>query len=91
MASGVTFDEDYLDQRSDINRMGRVLALGGSMDDFASGLTETFAPAGSEWKYVSIDTHVLSMVVRGATGAQSQNCSAKRSSHQWGLSVRPII
>ena len=27
MASGVTFDEDYLDFNSDINRMGRVLAL----------------------------------------------------------------
>ena len=67
MASGVTFDEDYLDQSSDINRMGRVLALGGSMDDFASGLTETFAPAGEGWKYVSIDTHILSMVVREAT------------------------
>jgi CubicO group peptidase (beta-lactamase class C family) len=68
MSSGVTFDEDYLDKGSDINRMGRVLALGGSMDDFASGLSETFTQAGSEWKYVSIDTHVLSMVLRGATG-----------------------
>lgn len=66
MASGVVFEEDYLDQSSDINRMGRVLALGGSMDDFASDLTETFAPAGEQWKYVSIDTHILSMVVRGA-------------------------
>lgn len=27
MASGVTFDEDYLDYDSDINRMGRVIAL----------------------------------------------------------------
>ncbi len=67
MASGVVFDEDYLDQNSDINRMGRVLALGGSMDEFAAGLTETFAPAGEQWTYVSIDTHILSMVVRGAT------------------------
>ncbi|WP_299412185.1 serine hydrolase [uncultured Sulfitobacter sp.] len=68
MASGVTFDEDYLDQSSDINRMGRVLALGGSMDEFAAGISETFTNAGEMWKYVSIDTHVLSMVVRGATG-----------------------
>jgi CubicO group peptidase (beta-lactamase class C family) len=67
MSSGVVFDEDYLDQNSDINRMGRVLALGGSMDDFAAKLTETFAPAGEQWTYVSIDTHILSMVVRGAT------------------------
>lgn len=67
MSSGVVFDEDYLDQSSDINRMGRVLALGGSMDDFASDLTQTFSTAGAEWKYVSIDTHILSMVIRGAT------------------------
>ena len=58
MASGVIFDEDYLDQNSDINRMGRVLALGGEMDDFAAALTETFAEPGETWKYISIDTHV---------------------------------
>ncbi len=68
MASGVTFDEDYLDFSSDINRMGRVLALGQSMDGFAAGLTETFAPPGSDWQYVSIDTHIVGMVLRGATG-----------------------
>ena len=68
MESGVTFDEDYLDYDSDINRMGRVLALGGLMDDFAAGLTETDATAGEAWKYVSIDTHIIGMVIRGATG-----------------------
>lgn len=68
MESGVTFDEDYLDFWSDINKMGRVLALGGSMDAFAADLTETFAAPGAGWKYVSIDTHVLGMVARGATG-----------------------
>ena len=68
MSSGVTFNEDYLDQKSDINRMGRVLALGGEMDDFAAGLTETFANPAEGWKYVSIDTHIVGMVVRGATG-----------------------
>ena len=67
MATGVTFDEDYTDYDSDINRMGRILALGGHMDDFATGLTETFATPGTDWQYVSIDTHVLGMVIRGAT------------------------
>ncbi len=68
MSSGVVFDEDYLDFWSDINRMGRVLALGGSMDDFALSLDETFVEPGAQWQYVSIDTHVLGMVLRGATG-----------------------
>lgn len=68
MATGVVFDEDYLDKSSDINRMGRVLALGGTMDGFAAGITETFADPGTDWRYVSIDTHVLGMVIRAATG-----------------------
>lgn len=68
MSSGVTFDEDYLDQSSDINRMGRVLAFGRSMDGFTTDLTDTFAPAGEQMQYVSIDTHVIGMVIRGATG-----------------------
>ena len=68
MASGVTFDEDYLDFWSDINHMGRVLALGFSMDGFAARLSERDRPAGEHWQYVSIDTHVLGMVIEGATG-----------------------
>jgi CubicO group peptidase (beta-lactamase class C family) len=48
--------------------MGRVLALGGSMDGFAAGLVERAAEPGSRFHYVSIDTHVLGMVIRGATG-----------------------
>ncbi|WP_170444494.1 serine hydrolase domain-containing protein [Ruegeria arenilitoris] len=68
MASGVTFDEDYLDPKSDINRMGRVVALGGELDDFAASLKDSFAASGETWQYVSIDTHVIGMVIRGATG-----------------------
>lgn len=68
MASGVTFDEDYLDYNSDINRMGREIALGGTLDQFSADLKETFATPGETWQYVSIDTHVIGMVIRGATG-----------------------
>ena len=68
MSTGVRFDEDYLDPSSDINRMGRVLALGGTMDGFAAGLEARDRPPGAAWSYVSIDTHVLGMVLRGATG-----------------------
>ncbi|MFT6648819.1 serine hydrolase domain-containing protein [Pseudophaeobacter arcticus] len=68
MASGVTFDEDYLDYNSDINRMGREIALGGTLDQFAADLSETFVAPGEQWQYVSVDTHVIGMVIRGATG-----------------------
>lgn len=78
MTSGVTFDEDYLDPNSDINKMGRVLALGGLMDDFAAGLTERDAEPGARWQYVSIDTHVVGMILRGATGRDVASLLSER-------------
>ncbi len=89
MASGVVFDEDYLDFNSDINRMGRVLALGGRMDDFAAGLTETFAPPGETWQYVSIDTHVVGMVVRGATNRTVADLLSEKIIQPLGLEYAP--
>ena len=68
MQRGVAFDEDYLDFWSDVNRMGRVLALGCSMDKFAASFPERASAPGKRWTYVSIDTHVIGMVIRGATG-----------------------
>ncbi|AXI45489.1 6-aminohexanoate hydrolase [Sulfitobacter sp. SK012] len=89
MASGVTFDEDYLDKNSDINRMGRVLALGGKMDDFAADLTARFVDPGVQWQYVSIDTHVLSMVVRGATGRSIADLLSEKVIAPMGLEHEP--
>lgn len=89
MASGVTFDEDYLDPNSDINRMGRVLALGGTLDDFTTDLTETFAPAGDTWQYVSIDTHVIGMVIRGATGRNITDLLSEKIISNLGLEQEP--
>jgi CubicO group peptidase (beta-lactamase class C family) len=68
MSSGLIFDEDYLDENSDIKRMGRIVALGGALDDFVASFTERFAKPGETHQYVSIDTHVIGMVIRGATG-----------------------
>ncbi len=89
MASGVVFDEDYLDFWSDINKMGRVLALGRSMDAFAAGLTDTFAPPGTDWQYVSIDTHVLGMVLRGATGRPLPDLMKEKLLDPLRLEVEP--
>ena len=90
MSSGVLFDEDYLDYDSDINRMGRVLALGGKMDDFAAGLTERFVDAGAEWKYTSIDTHVVGMVARGATGRSVPDLMTEKLVQPLGLEQSPL-
>jgi CubicO group peptidase (beta-lactamase class C family) len=67
MSSGVYFNEDYGDFNSDINRFGRMMALGGSFDEFAASLTKD-REQGTYMHYVSIDTHVLGMVLRAATG-----------------------
>ncbi|TLP55363.1 serine hydrolase [Parasedimentitalea maritima] len=85
MASGVTFDEDYLDYDSDINRMGRVIALGGTLDQFAADLKESFATPGDTWQYVSIDTHVIGMVIRGATGRDVPSLLAEKILAPLGL------
>jgi CubicO group peptidase (beta-lactamase class C family) len=72
MASGIRFDENYLDSGSDINQMGTVLALGGSLDEFTAEQTSIARPSGTAWQYCSIDTHVISMVLRAATGKTLQ-------------------
>ncbi len=90
MSSGVTFDEDYLDFWSDINRMGRVLALGGSMDGFAAGLSARDAPPGDRWQYVSIDTHVVGMVLAGATGRNVADLMTEKIVAPMGFERDPI-
>ena len=90
MASGITFDEDYLDPKSDINDMGRILGLGGSMDDYAAGLTAKDVPAGERWQYVSIDTHIAAMVLRAATGKTLHNLFNETYSAHLGFERAPI-
>lgn len=67
MSTGVKFNEDYGDFNSDINRWGRGFALGGSQDEFAMTL-EREAEPGTKNHYVSINTHVLGMIITRATG-----------------------
>ncbi|MBL4854425.1 MAG: serine hydrolase [Robiginitomaculum sp.] len=73
MASGAEFNEDYLDKNSDINKMGRALAMGGSLDDFAANVKTRAREPGDARQYCSIDTHVISMVLRAATGQTIQD------------------
>ncbi len=91
MASGVAFNEDYLDFWSDINRMGRILALGGSMDAFAIGQTARRGAPGADWQYVSIDTHVLGMVMRAASGRSASELIEERLFLPMGLDRAPRI
>lgn len=67
MSSGASWNEDYGDPESDINRFGQVFALGGSMNKFAATLTNEMEP-GTYNRYNSTDTQVLGMLLTKATG-----------------------
>ncbi len=79
MSSGVLWNEDYGDFYSDINRMGRILAVGGSLDEFTTTLTHE-KPSGQEFHYVSMDTHIISMIARRVTG---KSLIAQVEEHIW--------
>lgn len=72
MSSGIGFDENYGDFWSDINRWSRGFALGQSQDEFAASL-KNIRPPGTEFDYVSLDTHVLAMLVTSSTGTTLSN------------------
>ena len=62
MSSGVSFNEDYADPDSDINKFGRATARGTPFRDFAKTL-ENEKEQGTYNHYVSIDTQVLAMIL----------------------------
>jgi CubicO group peptidase (beta-lactamase class C family) len=67
MSSGASWNEDYGDPESDINRFGQIFALGGSMNKFAATLTQEMEP-GTYNRYNSTDTQVLGLLLTKATG-----------------------
>jgi CubicO group peptidase (beta-lactamase class C family) len=67
MSSGVRFNEDYGDLKSDIVRLVASFTSG-SLVDFVSGLPNERKP-GTYNKYVSADTQVLGLVLSAATGS----------------------
>lgn len=79
MSSGIHFNEDYADFNSDINRMGRALAFNTSIDEFVSSLESEREP-GTYNHYVSMDTQVLAMLLREATG---QNLTEYMEKNLW--------
>lgn len=70
MSSGVRWDEDYGNLKSDLVR-SVVATLLGSLDQFSSTMVREHAP-GSYNRYASIDTQVLGMIIREATGKSYQ-------------------
>ncbi|CAM4098676.1 serine hydrolase [Flavobacterium antarcticum] len=67
MASGIGFNEDYSDPNADINVYWNGFVSGKSQDKFAKTLVNQ-RPPGTYNQYVSINTHVLAMIIVKATG-----------------------
>lgn len=67
MSTGVAFNEDYGDLTSDVNRMSMTIGTGGSLDAFTASLERDREP-GTFNDYVSVNTHVLGMVLKRVTG-----------------------
>lgn len=66
MSSGASWNEDYSDKNSDINRFARVFAFGGSFTKFAATLKPAREP-GKYKLYNSVDTEVLGLLLAATT------------------------
>lgn len=67
MSSGIKFDETYSDPQSDIQQYWVGFVEGDSQDEFTANMVNETTP-GTYNKYVSMDTHVLGMIIVKATG-----------------------
>lgn len=67
MSTGLKFNEDYGDFYSDINRLGRVIAFGSSLDEFTPTFERNREP-GTYHHYVSVNTQALGMLLVRVTG-----------------------
>ncbi len=67
MSSGAAWSEDYSDSESDVLRLGRIMATGGSLDEFIASMTREIQP-GTRNRYNSGDTQALGMLLVKATG-----------------------
>jgi CubicO group peptidase (beta-lactamase class C family) len=69
MSSGVAFSEIY-DGQDDIARLARDLFLESGKDPVASvaQFNTRAVPPGTKWHYASVETEILGLVLRSATG-----------------------
>jgi CubicO group peptidase (beta-lactamase class C family) len=67
MSSGARWNEDYSDPNSDQNQFRRVRASGGSVDAYCAQTQREYQP-GTFNRYNTLDTCVLGIVLRNATG-----------------------
>ncbi|GAB5414596.1 MAG: serine hydrolase [Congregibacter sp.] len=87
MSSGASWNEDYSDPMSDINRFARIFALGGSLTDFTATLQRK-NPPGTYHSYNSMDTQVLALILVNATGRSITDYMAEKLWEPMGAEYR---
>jgi len=83
MSSGARWDEDYSAFNSDINRLGRIIALGGSLDKFVETIKPELEP-GTYNRYNSADTQVLGQLIVAVSGQSLSDYMGSRLWHPIG-------
>jgi CubicO group peptidase (beta-lactamase class C family) len=84
MSSGARWDENYNDPSSDINRLGRILAIGGSLDAFLQGMVREREP-GTYNLYDSADTQALGALLVRVTGRPIADYMQEKLWHPLGM------
>ncbi len=84
MSSGAAWDETYSDLGSDVNRLGRVMALGGSTTEFVANMTREYEP-GTVNRYNSGDTQALGILLRTVTGTSIADYLERHLWHPLGM------
>ena len=77
MSSGARWNEDYSAFNSDINRLGRILALGGSLDKFVATIGPDLPPDTFN-RYNSADTQVLGQLLVAVSGQTLSDYMAEK-------------
>lgn len=84
MSSGARWNEDYSNPESDVIRFGRILAIGGSLNDFVAGVEREREP-GTYNQYNSADTQALGMLLVKATGRTITDYMTEKLWHPLGM------
>lgn len=84
MSSGAGWNEDYSDPESDIIRFSKVSADGGAMSGFIPTLGRATTP-GTVCHYNSMDTQVLGMLLKAATGRSIADYMQEKLWHPLGM------
>ncbi len=84
MSSGARWNENYNDPDADIHRFGRILAIGGSLNEFLQSMTRHREP-GTYNQYNSADTQALGELLVRATGRSIAEYMQEKLWHPLGM------